>query len=429
MLLRARACCTAGRPVEWRPPAMYRYSRGQPGQGSLPRPAWGSGSHGARASSPEPGGLTGSTTGAPLGGSAEAPKERLAATPQDEVILQLENELLELRNACSWKDQRIAELSRTDTPAARLKRDIRHLAAELHHTRKELSESVREVQELRAQLERVEGGAGARENANVGASRDIVDSPSAATTGGGGGGQGSSGAHARTDSRRDGADRTSQLKDRISELTDENRQLRTTIEQLKAAPPPREPTPGLTDGLHHARQPSGASTQRASEPSHASGATSASGASGAPAGQSGAQSGGSGIRQQYSQQAAGLQTLSASTAADGARAATASSVSSASGTPAQASTAQEEPLRQIVYSSANSELTATIGPTTLQGVGTVDGVAMVAKVLLQRIHSSVCAAHRRAPPPSMAASMAAPGQPTAQPGQLAMVGMMPSGNI
>mmetsp|Transcript_92745 Transcript_92745/g.160518 ORF Transcript_92745/g.160518 Transcript_92745/m.160518 type:complete len:381 (-) Transcript_92745:159-1301(-) len=240
------------------------------------------------------------------------------------------------------------------------------------------------------------------------------------------------GAHAGADSRRDGADRSSQLRDRISELTEENRQLRETVVQLKAAPPPREQTSGLTDGLHHARQPSGASTQRASEPTPASGAqqTSGSGASGAPSGQSGTQSGGgSGIRQQYSQQASGLQAVSASTAAEGTRAATANSVSSASGTSAQASTAQEEPLRQIVYSSANSELTATIGPTTLQGVGTVDGVAMVAKVLLQRIHSSVCAAHRRAPPPTMAASMAAPGQPTAQPGQLAMVGMMPSGNI
>merc|ERR1711920_867937 len=55
----------------------------------------------------------------------------------------------------------------------------------------------------------------------------------------------------------------------------------------------------------------------------------------------------------------------------------------------------EEPLRQIVYSTVHTENTATIGPTTLQGVGTVDGVASVAKILLQRIHSSVCAAHRR----------------------------------
>lgn len=387
---------------------MYRYSRGQPGQGSLPRPAWGSGSgsHGARASSPEPGGLSGSTTGAPLGGSSEAPKERLAATPQDEVILQLENELLELRNACSWKDQRIAELSRTDTPAARLKRDIRHLAAELHHTRKELSDSVREVQELRAQLERIEGAAGGRDGANSTAPRDIVDSPTAAA----GGGQGSSG------SRRDGADRTGQLRDRIAELTEENRQLRETVVQLKVAPAPREQTPGLADGLNHARQPSGASTQRASEPMPPQ-QQSGSGASGATTG--------SGIRQPYSQQASGLQ-VSTSTTAEGTRAPT--SVSPGSGTPTNSANAQEEPLRQIVYSSANPELSSTIGPTTLQGVGTVDGVAMVAKVLLQRIHSSVCAAHRRAPPP-MAAQMAAPGQPAAQPGQLAMVGMMPSTNI
>merc|ERR1711920_154419 len=68
----------------------------------------------------------------------------------------------------------------------------------------------------------------------------------------------------------------------------------------------------------------------------------------------------------------------------------------------------EEPLRQIVYSTVHTENTATIGPTTLQGVGTVDGVASVAKVLLQMIQSSVCA-KRHAAPVSMA--MPGPGQP------------------
>merc|ERR1740121_2275750 len=66
------------------------------------------------------------------------------------------------------------------------------------------------------------------------------------------------------------------------------------------------------------------------------------------------------------------------------------------GVPAAAAPVQqEESVRQIVHSNHHAENTATIGPTTLQGVGTVDGVASVAKILLQRIHSSVCAAHRR----------------------------------
>lgn len=369
---------------------MYRYSRGQPGQGSLPRPAWGSGggSHGARTASPEPGGLTGSAAGTPLGGGGTEPaKERLAGSSQDEVILQLENELLELRNACSWKDQRIAELSRTDTPAARLKRDIRHLASELHHTRKELSESVRELQEFRSQQERGEPGSA------TAAPRDTIDSPSATTASSGGAG-GSNGA---------GAGRTgTQLRGRIVELEEENRSLRESVVTLKAQ--------GLADsvqhqGQGHARQPSGASTQRAAEPQAplpssvnvAQSAASANTAN-APGWSSGD------ARQQYmSQQQAGaaLQAPSPSTVAP-------STPSAGAPMPAQqappvqvqaAPAAQEEPLRQIVYSTANAEHAATIGPTMLQGVGTVDGVAMVAKVLLQRIHSSVCAAHRRAQPP------------------------------
>lgn len=59
---------------------------------------------------------------------------------------------------------------------------------------------------------------------------------------------------------------------------------------------------------------------------------------------------------------------------------------------AAAAVAQEEP---AVYSTLNHDSAATLGPTMLQGVGTVDGVASVAKVLLQRVQSSVCSAHRR----------------------------------
>lgn len=349
---------------------MYRYSRGQPGQGSLPRPAWGSGggSHGARTASPEPGGLTGSNAGTPLsGGATEEAKQRLAGSPQEEgpaqMILQLENELLELRNACSWKDQRIADLSRTDTPAARLKRDIRHLAAELHHTRKELSESVRELQEMRGQMERGEAGSGA-------APRDIVDA---------GGGTPSHGANSGGAGRGAGA-AGSQLRGRIVDLEEENRSLRETVVQLKAQ--------GLADTLHqsHVRQPSGASTQRVSEPPLPSSVS--------PTASAGTTLGG---RQSYTtQQVAALQAPTSATLAASAPSTSAAGV------------AQEERLQQLVYSSHSPELAATLGPTHLQGVGTVDGVAMVAKVLLQRIQSSVCSAHRRGIP--MAGQMAVPQQ-------------------
>lgn len=360
----------------------YRYSRGQPGQGSLPRPAWGSGSgsHGARTASPEPGGLSSGNAGA-LGSGASADPSK--GTPQDEVILQLEHELNELRNMLAWKDQRIADLSRTDIPAARLKRDIRNLASELHRTRKDLSESVREAQELRSQLERGEGG-------RDGAQRDIVDSPSAATSGNAtvGANTGSTGRASAPGDRDRG-----QLRSRVVELEEENRQLRETVVQLKGH--------ASNDHLHqgHARQPSGASTQRAAEPPSSAvqppNSTAPTGGSGTASNPGASFAGSQAARQSYIN--APSPTVTGSSPV----------VSAPSVAPTTPMSAQEEPVRQTVYSSQNMEFTSTIGPTTLQGVGTVDGVAMVAKVLLSRIHSSVCSAQRR---PQMGAPLA-PGQP------------------
>merc|ERR1712232_410223 len=54
---------------------------------------------------------------------------------------------------------------------------------------------------------------------------------------------------------------------------------------------------------------------------------------------------------------------------------------------------QDESFMQVVYSTLAHENVVTLGPTMLQGVGTVDGVASVAKVLLQRIPCSVCYMH------------------------------------
>lgn len=361
---------------------MYRYSRGQTGQGSNPRPAWG---NGARAASPEPGTLPGNNSaGTPLGSSSEPPKDRMGTTPQEEVIQQLENELMELRSACAWKDQRIAELSRTDTQAARLKRDVRQLATELHHTRKQLSESVGELQQLQAQLARGETDFALRDGAIAAMMRDVVDSPCAPANAG----VMLSGFGTAKDSSGGGgacSDRGSnsggvQLRERVAELQEENRQLREAVIKMT---PSRDQN---AEGMQHARPPSGASTQRFPEPLQLHPATAV--AVGASAHR--VSDPGMAPRAQYLTAPSGGQpgiTAAANTQVAG----------------TVVSTQHEEPLRQIVYSTVRTENTATIGPMTLQGVGTVDGVASVAKVLLQRIH---CALHRR--------QMGAP-QPLGQP--------------
>jgi len=365
----------------------YRYSRGQTGQGSLPRPAWGSGSHGTRATSPEPGG----GASAPPSNGAEGPKERLGSgvPPQDEVILQLENELMELRNACQWKDQRIAELSRSDLPVARMKRDIRILAADLHHTRKQLAE----LQE--SQNNRSEVGVTSRDINTVSLGRDIADSPSAGGVGeavvsGSGAVRGVSGSADRANERS--------LRESIAQLQDENRQLKETVARLQMAP--------AHDGLHHARQPSGASTQRSSESSqpHPTGTGAMPGL--AAGGYRSSDPGPAAQRGGYLAQGPGQPVAGGTGPAQGTQAAAAPQAPQ-----------EEQQVFQTVYSTVHTEHTATIGPTALQGIGTVDGVSSVAKVLLSRIGSSVCAAHRR---PVNAAMPGAGGQPL-QPGQIPMV--------
>lgn len=121
---------------------MQRYSRGLSGQGGSTRSSWSSGA--VRAASPEPGGNTVLT--ADVGVS----NERLISAP-NEVLQDLEKENLELKNLLQLKDQRIAELSRSDTHTLRLKKDIRMLAAELHDTRKQLRESNALVEDFRVQ--------------------------------------------------------------------------------------------------------------------------------------------------------------------------------------------------------------------------------------------------------------------------------------
>eukprot|EP00403_Amphidinium_massartii_P008440 CAMPEP_0178426274 /NCGR_PEP_ID=MMETSP0689_2-20121128/29152_1 /TAXON_ID=160604 /ORGANISM="Amphidinium massartii, Strain CS-259" /LENGTH=325 /DNA_ID=CAMNT_0020047959 /DNA_START=73 /DNA_END=1050 /DNA_ORIENTATION=+ len=324
---------------------MYRYSRGQPGQSALPR---GAGGHSNRAMSPEPGTAPALNSGGGAasggGGGTDGGKEQSwPSSSQDVVILQLENEVNELRNACSWKDQRIAELSRTDVPVARLKRDVRLLAAELHHTRKELSDTVRELQELQAQVAR--GEAANNDASKHPLARDVLESSSGAPAAPGQGTRENwaNGDRSANDSR---------LQERVNELQDENRQLR---ERLAASQDSVQRDGGApsSEAPQQGRQTSSSSSQRGS-----------------------ANFSNTSFRDSYaSQQAPSTSGMQASIPS--------------------LPEPEEEPLRPVVYSSANTKNAATIGPTVLQGIGTVDGVASVAKVLLSRIHSSVCAAHRR----------------------------------
>lgn len=349
----------------------YRYSRGQSGQSSLPRPAWGSGNHGARAASPEPGGNAGASVNSG-GEPAKAREER-----PDEVILQLENEVAALSNACSVKDQRIAELSRTYTPVARLKRDVRQLSAELHATRKQLSESVSEQQKLQAQLSGGETSGALGRDAVAAPVNDMVESPAGVGRG----------ADIGVDRANTSASNSSekQLRDvmeRLTNLEEENCQLREALAAAKVAPSRDQ----NFYTLHHTRQSSGASTQRTTEPQNMPGA-------------------GGGFRATDLNVAIRSSYMVAQLASAGS--------APTPGGLVGAGVQQEEPVRSIVYSTAHLEHAKTLGPTMVQGVGTVDGVSSVAKVLLQRIHSSVCNphnAHNTRPPCEWPA--ARPSQPS-----------------
>eukprot|EP00928_Gymnodinium_smaydae_P024004 TRINITY_DN19574_c0_g1_i2.p1 TRINITY_DN19574_c0_g1~~TRINITY_DN19574_c0_g1_i2.p1 ORF type:complete len:336 (+),score=92.93 TRINITY_DN19574_c0_g1_i2:120-1127(+) len=323
---------------------MYRYSRGQSGHGSLPRPAWGGGgsSH-ARAQSPEPAGLASSGgaaaaaggergNGAAAGGSSGASAAAAAAEPprerQDEAILQLENELIELRNACAWRDQRIAELSRVDVPVPRLKHDIRVLAGELRNTRKQLAETIAEKRELSSRLRKAEG----RPDASGGGPVETIS-----VTPGVGASSAASGAGGAS-----GADRTAlRERERIAELTDENRRMREMIAQLTMQ--------------------ASASAQRASM-----------------------------------EQVVGVAAHPGNPGAGVVAGASGGLPAAGAMAPVPTGLQGVGPVEQIVYSSASPEHAATIGPTALQGVGVVENVSDLAKVLLTRIPASVCSMHRRA---------------------------------
>jgi len=109
--------------------------------------------------------------------------------------MQLEQEIAELRHACAMKDQRVAELQKSDASASRLKREIRELAEVLHEKRKELSHA----HAHHAQLQALSSQRPLHQEP-----RDLVEATRPAIT--------------------DGSDARAQ--DRIALLQDENQQLR-----------------------------------------------------------------------------------------------------------------------------------------------------------------------------------------------------------
>lgn len=262
-----------------------------------------------RSASPDAGGL-------PLPIAGDASKE-LPISSQDEVILQLENELVELKNACAAKDQRIAELSRNDGQMGRLKRDVRALASELHEAQKQLGETMSELQDLR------------------GGRSEVMASPYAGAS-----------------------DNERMLQDSVTQLQDENWQLKETLARLQM-------------GESEMWQQSHISMQR-------------------PADQVMMQAPVVGAQRSMNPgPARGYQGQP----------------------PVGAPVVAEEQVFQVVYSTTRTEKTVTLGPTTLQGVGTVDGVNSVAKLLLSRLQSSICSAQRR----PMMPAMVQPFQPGALP--------------
>jgi len=155
---------------------------------------WGGGH--ARASSPEPGG--GGMTPGTAGAEPHEKSSERDSTSKDDVIVQLEKEVQDMRNLLQQKDQKIQELSRTDMPHARWKKDMRNMAAELRNSRKQ-------VKELQAR-----GAGGDAE----GMSSDISAAGAAAAA-----------AALERDNR--------ELEARLASRDDENRQLRNTVEQLQ----------------------------------------------------------------------------------------------------------------------------------------------------------------------------------------------------
>lgn len=285
---------------------------------------------------------------------ASEPKDSRAMAPsaQEESIMQLEQELLEVRNAMALKDMMVSELMKDDASAPRLKREIRALAEELHHTRKELSQSMMDLQELQTQLNHEnKDGSGA-------GPRDVVESATPAVDA-----------------------------ERMSGLQAENRELREKVSAVQAQLQQRSqnesaliafPSTSPQNANHQWTAPREAgydtgvfrpnpSLQRMGD--YAGTGPGVSVATGQNLG--GAETGMNGLAQHNRY----------------------ASIGSGGSNSMQGTGVLQLPVddscQPIVYSSLHHGTDSTLGHTHLQGIGVVDGAAAVAKILLGRMTSSV----------------------------------------
>jgi len=310
---------------------MYRSAqRGQ----SFPKASWNA--HGARASSPEP-----SPSEVPL-----EPKESRSLTPSGEVpsresVLALQQELQELRNSCAIKDQKIGELQKSDASVSRLKREIREFAEVLHEKRKELSHA-------HAHHARLQAMAGDPRAPLHQEPKDIVD----------------------TAGQPIADDGDARAQERIAQLQEENRQLRERLTSVHSQRERRNEQGNLgipvSSPQHRAASRDGSFDSRnfSRPPDNMNNGGGYGNATNPPA----LNSAMGGMR--YPNIPGAFGNMGASLATGNA-------------------TRVDDGIQPEVYSSMEPNRASTLGQIPLQGVGMVNGASGVAKILLQRLGSSV----------------------------------------
>lgn len=271
----------------------------------------------------------------------------------------MEQELKQLRSECAYKDQQIADLKRAEVSTARIKKDMRQLVGSLHEARKEL---------WRRRLEQQDSASASRDSAegeSPGRPRpgQAEDAGQAALV--------VSLQQELRDARQLSDDRAAL----IARFEDENGRLKQSVDGLQSQvqsqqlqQPHQQPQ---AQQPQQTRQPSGVSAQKPTTADSPHTFTTVAGIS------------------------AGT-TVGTSAAAAAPRAVPyLGGLSTPGGQVVTILPDQHEQLQPFVYSNLQDH-GATVGVISLQGIGTVDGVASAAKVLLQRIQSSVCNHQRRA---------------------------------
>jgi hypothetical protein len=265
-----------------------------------------------------------------LTSSGQEPSREVAAAEQ---------ELQDLRNSCALKDQKILEMQKSDASASRLKREIRELAEVLHQKRKELSYAHAE----RARLQQAVNGN--QRTPMHQEPRDLVESSGTALTN----------------------DSDGRTQDRINSLQDENEQLRQRI-ALVHAQSERRNDPGnlglpVSSPQHCAASREGSYDSRSFR--RPEGNMSGYGNATSPAAANGTMGG------------------SRYPTIPGALGGNLAMIAGNNAIPV------DDPQRPLVNSSMDHNTASSLGQVPLQGVGMVEGASGVARVLLQRLGSSV----------------------------------------